>query len=94
MSSIGQKPLPPKIEFPCDDYPIKVLGDSAEDYLEFVINCVSEYTHNINSDLTKVQASRNGRFTSVTLFITATGAEQLESMHQALKQSGRVKMVL
>jgi putative lipoic acid-binding regulatory protein len=91
---MGQKPLPPKIEFPCDDYPIKVLGDSAEDYLDFVVACVSEHTDRINSDFTTVQASRNGRFTSVTLFITATGAEQLEAIHQALKLSGRVKMVL
>lgn len=84
----------PEITFPADDYPIKVLGDTAEDYVETIVACVAEHTPNINHDRTTVQASRNGRFTSVTLFITATSQQQLEEINEALKKTGRVKMVL
>ncbi len=91
---MSQQPSPPKIEFPCENYPIKVLGDAADDYVDFVVESVQVHTPKIDMERINVQQSRNGRFTSVTLFITATGIEQLEAMHQALRRSGRVKMVL
>lgn len=84
----------PQITFPAEDYPIKVLGDTADDYVEAVVACVEQYTPKINQDRTSVQASRNGRFTSVTLFITATSHQQLKDIDEALKKTGRVKMVL
>ncbi len=38
--------------------------------------------------------SRNGRFLSVQVLITATGVEQLQAIHVDLRASGRVHMVL
>ncbi|MCL6416710.1 DUF493 domain-containing protein [Aestuariirhabdus sp. Z084] len=82
----------PKIEFPCD-YPVKVMGDAAEDFVEFVLGVVLRHDHSFNGKH-DLKTSRNGRFHSVTVVITATGKPQLSALHQELMDSGRVKMVL
>ncbi|KAA0876535.1 HP0495 family protein [Nitrincola tapanii] len=84
----------PKIEFPCADYPIKVVGNNENNFYGFVVETVQ--IHAPDLDLTKVsiQDSRNGRFQSVRLKITATGEAQLKRLFEDLKASGRVHMVL
>jgi putative lipoic acid-binding regulatory protein len=84
----------PKIEFPCPDYPIKIIGRAAPDFKELVIDIVRQYAPDL--DLSKVdeQGSSKGTFTSVRMKITATGADQLDALHQALKATGRVQMVI
>lgn len=84
---------PPKIEFPCD-YPIKVVGDAAEDFQQFVVECVKVHAQLANSAEVRMRESSNGRFLSVTLTIVATGEPQLRAIFEDLKASGRVHMVL
>jgi putative lipoic acid-binding regulatory protein len=84
---------PPKIEFPCS-YPIKVMGDAAEDFSEFVVAVMSKHAGDINDADVSVRESRKGTFLSVTVTITATGVDQLTLIHEELKLSSRVKMVL
>lgn len=88
------EPEAPKIEFPCADYPIKVVGNNADDFRGYVIETVQKYAPDL--DLAKVteQPSRTGKYISIRLLITATGEEQLDSMHKDLKSSGRVHTVL
>lgn len=40
------------------------------------------------------RSSRNGRYLSLRVTITATGEQQLKTLFDALKSSGRVQMVL
>ncbi len=84
----------PKIEFPCADYPIKIIGRAGPDFKELVIDIVRQYAPDL--DLSKVdeQDSKKGTFTSVRMKVTATGADQLDAMHKALKATGRVQMVI
>ncbi len=84
---------PPKIEFPCD-YPIKVMGEAADDFLEVVLREVKRFVPELDESKIKVRDSAKGNFTSITLVIYATGKEQLHNIHVALKATGRVKMVL
>lgn len=86
-------PTPPKIEFPCD-YPIKVVGDAAPDFKDFVIRTVTAHAPGLDESLIELNPSRNGRFISVRMTITATGEEQLQKLFEDLKASGRVHMVL
>jgi putative lipoic acid-binding regulatory protein len=85
---------PPKIEFPCPDYPIKVIGVNSDDFRGFVIETVQIHAPDFDITTVTVQDSREGTFQSVRFCITATGAEQLERLHQDLKASGRVKIVI
>ncbi len=87
-------PEAPKIEFPCADYPIKVVGNNADDFYAFVVETVQQFDPELDLQKVSVQDSRNGRFRSVRLKITATGEAQLQALFEALKASGRIHMVL
>lgn len=83
----------PKIEFPCT-YPLKVVGDAAEDFRSFVIEVLERHAGAIPEEYIDVRSSRNGRYLSVRATITATGVEQLQAIFLELKASGRVHTVL
>lgn len=83
----------PKIEFPCR-YPLKVVGNAGQDFQSFVIEVLERHAGAIAEEHIEINPSRNGRFLSVRVTITATGEEQLQAIFQELKASGRVHMVL
>ena len=85
---------PPKIEFPCSDYPIKVLGEASDDMRAFVLETTEAYAPNFDRTKISVKESRKGRFQSVTVYITATGSDQLEAYHKALIAHPAIKTVL
>ncbi|SDR84367.1 hypothetical protein SAMN05216421_0431 [Halopseudomonas xinjiangensis] len=84
---------PPRIEFPCR-YPIKIIGEAGEGFTELVVNIVERHAPDENTRLVDVRDSKNGRFLSVRVELTATGPEQLQALHVDLKATGRVHMVL
>ena len=83
----------PKIEFPCA-YPIKVVGDNGDDFRDMVMRVMSEFCGPVDDRDVSVRKSRTGKFSSVTVTITATGEKQLQAIFEALKATGRVQMVL
>ena len=84
----------PKIEFPCPNYPIKVIGEAGEDFADLVIQVIERHAPGLDSSTLVIRDSRNGRFLSVQVLITATGIEQLQAIHVDLRATGRVHMVL
>lgn len=85
---------PPKIEFPCDNYPVRVMGSAGVEMQEFVLSVFDEHAPGYDRTLVQVKSSREGNYESLTIFITATGTAQLQTMFEALKQHPAVKMVL
>lgn len=85
---------PPKIEFPCENYPVKIMGEASEEYIEFVLETTETFAPEFDRSNIRLKHSSKGRFTSVTVFITATGIEQLEEYHQALRVHEATKIVL
>ena len=81
------------IEFPCPDYPIKIVGNSSASYRDTVIEILSKYAEVDLSSLAERQSS-NGKYTTVQLHILATGEEQLRDINSALRATGIVHMVL
>lgn len=84
----------PKIEFPCERYPIKVIGEAGDGFTDLVIEIMQRHAPGFDATSLVVRDSRNGRFLSVQVLITATGVEQLQAIHVDLKATGRVHMVL
>ena len=84
----------PKIEFPCADYPIKVIGRGGEDFKGMVVEVVRQYAPDLELSKVSVQDSKKGTFQSVRFTITATGEDQLRDIHKALMATGRVNMVI
>lgn len=90
----GKQQEAPKIEFPCPNYPIKVVGRNDEGFRGFVIEIVQVHVPDLDLSTVTVQDSRNGNFQSVRFTITAQGVDQLSALHEALIASDRVKMVI
>jgi uncharacterized protein len=84
----------PKIEFPCDDYPIKIIGVADEDFRETVLNIVERFAPGFDAARLQVSNSRKGTYQSISLWIRATGPEQLSELNAALRRSDLVKLVL
>ncbi len=85
---------PPKIEFPCPDYPIKVIGRDEPGFRDLVVEIMQKHVADFDPATVGEQPSSKGSFLSVRVRITATGPGQLKAIHQDLMASGRVKMVI
>ena len=84
----------PVIEFPCDDYPIRVIGSSDELLRPSVVEIVRLHDAEFKETTVSEQPSRRGSYTSVRLSIRATGERQLKALHQDLMAHPLVKLVL
>ncbi len=85
---------PPKIEFPCPDYPVKVMGDAGHELHTLVIDVFQRHAPGFDEARLTIRDSSKGRFQSITVYITATGEPQLQAIFDDLKASNAVKMVL
>lgn len=88
-----QPPDAPRIEFPCD-YPIKVMGRSSEAFESVILDVFERHAPGFDQQTVVAKVSSKGTFTSLTITITATGPEQLETLHQDLLATGHVTMVI
>ncbi|MCQ4273014.1 DUF493 domain-containing protein [Pseudomonas kuykendallii] len=84
----------PKIEFPSERYPIKVIGDAHESFVDMVVEVIQRHAPDLDASTVVKRDSRNGRFLSVQVLITATGVEQLQAINVDLRATGRVHMVI
>ncbi len=84
---------PPRIEFPCADYPIKVIGDTGVGFTNSVIEILKKHAEVDLKTLAERQSS-NGKYTTVQLHIIAIGEDQLRDINSALRATGVVHMVL
>jgi putative lipoic acid-binding regulatory protein len=88
---VSERPL---IEFPCDDYPIRVIAASSAGLREAVVEIVRVHDDVFREDTVEEQPSRRGNYTSVRLAIRATGERQLRALHADLMAHPAVKLVL
>lgn len=84
----------PKIEFPCERYPIKVIGDAGEGFPALVVEIMHRHVADFDEGTLVLRDSSQGRFMSVQVLITATGEDQLQAIHTDLRATGRVHMVI
>jgi hypothetical protein len=84
---------PPKIEFPCA-YPIKILGNAHDDFIDKVFDLVQQHAPEIEREKVIIRDSSKGTFVSVHIVIIATGVDQLQNIHQSLLTYDAVRMVI
>ena len=85
---------PPRIEFPCPDYPVKIIGLSGAEFQEFVLATVAIHAPGVDTEKMSIKDSGRGTYQSMTLWITATGERQLSDLNTDLRASDLVKIVL
>jgi hypothetical protein len=83
----------PKIEFPANDYPVKVISDTGVGNKDKIIEIVKKHA-TINDDRIDERSSSNGKYTTSQLHIVATGQDQLYDINSELRATGFVHMVL
>ena len=84
----------PKIEFPCANYPIKIIGDSCETFVDIVLAVVQRHAPETAPAAIIQRDSSKGRLLSVQVHIHAQSIEQLEKINIDLRETGIVRMVL
>lgn len=92
LTGDGGQPAP-KIEFPTP-YSLKIVGDKDESFCKDMLDVVAHFDPELDRENISYQDSRNGRFRSLRVTITATGEDQLKALFLALKETGRVHMVI
>lgn len=70
------------------------MGEAHAEMHDFVLETTEKYAPDFDRTKVSIRASRKGRFQSITIFITATGQDQLQAYHQALIINPAIKMVL
>ncbi len=81
------------IEFPCE-FPIKMMGRNTPDFLSTARSLVEKHSGAVSDTAVQTSLSRNDRFVSVTVTITATSQEQLDSIYQDVTNHEDVLMAL
>lgn len=81
------------LEFPCD-FPIKLMGRDTPEFRETARGLVENHAGAIAESAVQAAVSRNGRFVSVTITITATSQQQLDDIYQDVTSHDDVLMAL
>lgn len=83
----------PKLSFPCA-YPIKIVGDFAPDFKAAMLDILTAQAADYDAQSVRLVDSRNGRYQSLRVTLNAQSEAQIQHLFEALKASGRVRMVL
>ena len=90
MTEDGEETL---IEFPTP-FAVKIMGRNEEGFVDHATGLVTAHTAGREPLSVAARESRNGRFLSVTVEITAESKAQLHAIYQALSDDARVVMAL
>ncbi|MDY7219968.1 DUF493 family protein [Denitrificimonas sp. JX-1] len=85
---------PPKIEFPCENYSLRIIGDSCDNFVDVVLEVLKRHAPEVDPETVVCRDSSKGRFVSAQVSITAKSVEHLEQINQDLRETGLVRMVL
>ena len=81
------------LEFPCA-FPIKMMGRDTPEFRAAARALVEKHAGAVENDAVQAALSRNGRFVSVTVTITATSQQQLDAIYQDVTDHEDVLMAL
>ncbi len=92
MNADAMNPEQSPLRFPCE-FPIKVMGEPPE-FVELVRELIDRHLETPDDYQLSVRESRNARYLSVTVTITATSRAQLDAIYRELSGHERVLMAL
>jgi len=83
----------PGLTFPCE-YPVKAMGPHTDELTQSVWAIVSQHAPDTPSANCRTSQSRQGRFLSVTVTITAQSRDQLDAIYADLQAHSGVLATL
>jgi putative lipoic acid-binding regulatory protein len=81
------------LEFPCE-FPIKMMGRDTPEFRATARALVEKHAGDVADEAVTAALSRNGRFVSVTVTITATSREQLDTIYREVTAHEDILMAL
>lgn len=85
----------PTIEFPCDNYPIKVIGANHLNMVTAVVSIFMEHVPNFAGiEAFTIRPSNKGNYQSMNTRIMAQSAEQLKMLNDDLQRCEGVRLIL
>ncbi len=81
------------LQFPCE-FPIKMMGRDTPEFRSMARSLVEDHVGAVGDERVQASTSRNGRFVSVTVTITAMSQQQLDNIYQDVTAHDDVLMAL
>lgn len=81
------------IEYP-SLFPIKVMGEKTDGFVHAVTATAKQFDPFFDASTIELRDSSGGKYLGITINVTATSREQLDSLYQALSTHPMVKVVL
>ena len=81
------------LQFPCE-FPIKMMGRDTPEFRTTARSLVEKHVGEVDDSNVQATLSRNGRFVSVTVTVTATSQQQLDDIYRDVSAHDDVLMAL
>jgi len=81
------------LKFPCE-FPIKAMGLSCDELEIAVIEIINRHVDNLGEGALKMKPSKNGKYTAITITITAHSKAQLDAIYIDLTACEHVSIAL
>ena len=81
------------LEFPCQ-FPIKAMGLSCDAFEIAVLEIINRHVSDLGEGAINSRASKNGKYTSMTITINAQSKQQLDDIYMDLTACEHVHMAL
>ena len=81
------------LEFPCR-FPVKAMGHNTDEFVRVVSDIILSRAELFEGEKITTSQSKAGTYLALTAVIEAQSKEQLDSIYQALTDSGQVVMAL
>ena len=81
------------LAFPCE-FPIKAMGLACDELEIAVIEIINRHVNNLAEDALKMRPSKMGKYTAITITITAHSKAQLDAIYMDLTACEHVSIAL
>ena len=81
------------LEFPCE-FPVKAMGLASDEFEIAVIEIINRHVGNLAEDALKMRPSKTGKYTAITITITALSKQQLDAIYMDLTACEHVSIAL
>jgi len=81
------------LEFPCE-FPVKAMGLTCTQLEIAVVEIINRHVSDLGEGAVKMKPSKNGKYTAITITITACSKKQLDAIYMDLTDCEHVTIAL
>jgi putative lipoic acid-binding regulatory protein len=81
------------LQFPCE-FPIKAMGLTCDEFEIAVLEIINRHVDDLAEDALRMRPSKNGKYTSITITITAHSKQQIDAIYMDLTACEHVSIAL